>query len=128
MRYKLTTLIDITDTGSRRGEDPIAYRQNQNYQTVLQTLGLRTNIEYVTLEREEVALSNYKFGSEYKGKKAVWTFVFEVEREGYHSVEEMEQDFNLVPIITSLSETAKIDKSVFYTKDSKLKNIVFEAF
>ena len=42
----MTTLVDITETGARRGEDPLAYRQQQNFLTVLQTIGLRTNIEY----------------------------------------------------------------------------------
>ena len=43
MRFIIHTLVDITETGSRRGEDPKQYRQQQNFLTVMQTIGLRVN-------------------------------------------------------------------------------------
>ena len=124
MRYKLSTLVDITNTGSRRGDDPIAYRQNQNYLTVIQTLGLRTNVEFISLKVTQLDTTN--FGSKYKGKKKVWEFVFEIEREGYHSLEDMESDFDLVPFVAGLDEDVKFDKSLFHTTDLSNKNIFFE--
>ena len=126
MRYKLSTLIDITNTGARRGDGQLAYRQHQNYLTVLQTLGLRTNIDYIGIEVVEVKMSDTDFGTNFKGKKKVWEFTFEVEREGYHSVEDMTNDFDFVPIITDLEETVKIDKPMFMTNDLEHKNIIFE--
>ena len=47
MRFIIHTLVDITETGSRRGEDPKQYRQQQNFLTVMQTIGLRVNPTYV---------------------------------------------------------------------------------
>ena len=46
-RFELTTLVDITKTNARRGEDKLAYGQQQNYMSVVQTLGLRTNVGIV---------------------------------------------------------------------------------
>jgi hypothetical protein len=126
MRYELSTLVDITNTSARRGDNPVAYRQNQNYLTVIQVLGLRTNVEFIDLEVTDNKMTDSNFGSVYKGTKKVWTFTFEVEREGYHSLEQMIEDFNLVPIITDLEEDAKIEKSLFQSKDSKHKNIYFK--
>jgi hypothetical protein len=126
MRYRLSTLVDITNSGARRGDDPIAYRQNQNYLTVIQTLGLRTNVEFISLIVDDVKMTNAEFGTAFKGTKKVWTFTFEIEREGYHSLEEMIDDFDVVPIITGLEETAKIEKDIFQTKDLQLKNTVFK--
>ena len=44
-RFDLYTLVDITKTNARRGEDKLAYGQQQNYMSMMQTLGLRTNVE-----------------------------------------------------------------------------------
>ena len=44
-RFELSTLVDITKTNARRGEDKLAYGQQQNYMSMMQTLGLRTNVE-----------------------------------------------------------------------------------
>ena len=126
MIYRISTLVDITNTNARRGEDPIAYRQNQNYLSVLQTIGMRTNIEFISLEQENKSLTDMNFGSNFKGKQNVWTFTFEVEREGYLTVDNLVEDFDLVPFIPELEETAKFAKPVFHSKDLKHNNIIFE--
>jgi hypothetical protein len=126
MIYRISTLVDITNTNARRGEDPIAYRQNQNYLSVLQTIGMRTNIEFISLEQENKSLTDMNFGSNFKGKQNVWTFTFEVEREGYLTVDNLVEDFDLVPFIPELEETAKFAKPVFHSKDLKHINIIFE--
>lgn len=126
MIYRISTLVDITNTNARRGEDPIAYRQNQNYLSVLQTIGMRTNIEFISLEQENKSLTDMNFGSNFKGKQNVWTFTFKVEREGYLTVDNLVEDFDLVPFIPELEETAKFAKPVFHSKDLKHINIIFE--
>ena len=52
MRFTIHTLVDITETHARRGDDPKQHRQQQNFLTVLQTIGLRVNPTY--LEAPEV--------------------------------------------------------------------------
>ena len=48
MNYKLYTLVDITHTGQHRHEPgkEKAWQQEQNFNTVIHTLGLRSNIFY----------------------------------------------------------------------------------
>ena len=77
-KFRMTTLVDITETGARRGEDPLAYRQQQNFLTVLQTIGLRTNIEYNKGPRVFTAdPKEKKLGSDYKGEQTIWEFDFD---------------------------------------------------
>lgn len=128
MRFRLTTLIDITKTGARKGEDPEKYKQQQNFLTVLQTISMRANpvIDSDPAVIELESLSGQKFGNKYKGPNRVWSLDFEFESDGQHSLEMLMQDFDLVPFIADLSETAKFDVPVFITNDPKTKNVVFE--
>lgn len=124
MKFQLTTLIDITKTDARRGEDKVAYGQQQNYMSVMQTLGLRTNIEV-----SEPVFKKQKatgFGSNYASKSLnVWHCIITVEAEASHSVDLMEDDFNLVPIVRNLKENCKLDDAMFLTSDAKNCNIMF---
>ena len=123
MRFQLQTLVDITPTNARRTEDRYKYKQHQNYMTMLQTLGLRSNPSniVVTNKKEDAKI----FGKEYTGKQTVWTVEFEIEREGGIDLELLKADYNVVPFIADLDETVEFKKSVFQTNNTKYKNIVF---
>ena len=127
MRFIIHTLVDITETGSRRGEDPKQYRQQQNFLTVMQTIGLRVNPEYVSPPAiiSEVP-SKLGLGTSYKSKQSVWKYVFDMEFDGALDVETLVNDFDLIPIITKLDETAEFDNAHFLTKDTAKCNISFE--
>lgn len=127
MNFRVYTLIDITATGSRRGEDPRAYQQQQNYMSFLQTLSLRFNpiIEKSPVV-EQMTVGNLPFGSDYKGKQNVWSVSFSSESEIGVGLDVIAEDFDLVPIISGLDETAKLPLDVFRTKDSKSTNLYFE--
>jgi hypothetical protein len=126
MKFKLYTLIDITETGARRGDDSVLVKQQQNYLTVLQTIGIRSNPEIDQPPKKEVVnLSKIGFGSEFKGTKPVWTLDFSFGLNQYHSVEDLEEDFELVPVIGGLEEKIEIEDWVFRSRDARLKNIVF---
>jgi hypothetical protein len=124
MKFTLHTLIDVTETGARRGQDPFEYKQQANYMTLYQTIGLRTNATNFKVSSEERSAGTLGFG--YKGKQKVWTVEFDVEAEASTSVEIMESDFDLVPVIKGLTETVDIDPACFRTKKSDNCNIVFE--
>lgn len=126
MKFRLKTLIDITETGARRtDEDKFAYKQEANFQTMLQTIGLRVNIEYKNKPRvEEINISKLEFGDKYKGKQRVWTFDFNVDYEGGLNTEMLDRDFDLIPIILELTETAKIEQAVFRTTPED-RNVIF---
>ena len=127
MRFKLYTLVDITETGARRGEDPKQYRQQQNFLTVMQTIGLRVNPTYIAPpEIVKEVPSKLGLGTSYKSKQSVWKYVFEIEYEGALDIDTLVNDFDLIPIITQLDETAKFENAHFITKNTALTNISFQ--
>ena len=127
MRFILHTLVDITETHARRGEDPKQYRQQQNFLTVMQTIGMRVNPTYVSspVVFKEVP-SKLGLGTSYKTKQNVWTYKFDIEYEGALDIKTLVNDFDLIPIITDLDETAKFENAHFLTKNTALTNISFE--
>jgi hypothetical protein len=126
MRFRIQTLVDITETKARRqGDDKFAYKQEANFQTMLQTIGMRVNIEYDNSPRfEEITVTKILFDDKYKGKQMLWTFEFDVEYEDALTLEMLKGDFDLIPIITGLNETVELQKALFRTT-GKDTNIVF---
>ena len=125
MRFSIETLVDITETRARKGQDEIQYGQQQNFMTLINTLGLRCNVNTVGSPKLLNKLPT-TFGSDYKNKQNVWQQIIEVEYEGATSIDMMLDDFDLVPVITGLQETVEFDVGIFRTKDAKKKNITFE--
>jgi len=121
--FELFTLVDITETKARRGEDPCKFSQQQNFLTLLNTIGLRAN---PTIVRHPTVVDKFpKFGTKYKDAKHAWHFVFEIEY-GAHSVEMLEEDFNLIPFIKGLNEDCEIKIPVFDSKNKSTMNIIFK--
>lgn len=127
MRFKIHTVVDITETNARRGQaDKVSLDQQANYNTLIQTIGLRVNADPVSLTTDIIDVSKIMFGDAIKGKQRVWTFEFDNPYEGALSVDMLNNDFDLVPIITNLNETANIHNSIFCTKNPNDRNIIFE--
>ena len=130
MDYKLYTLVDITHTGQYRleiGRENLRYKE-QNFNTVIQTLGLRSNIWYnhgpIAME---VRGSLVGFPTE--DLIRVWRFDWHTERENLYLLEDdpvgyLKQDFNLVPYIKGLDECMEQTYAMFVT-DLNNGNIVF---
>lgn len=125
MRFKLLTLMDITQTDARRGDDPRKQKQQQNFLTAMQTISMRSN-PIVTSKPtvEETSVSKLGFGDVFKGKHKVWTLNFSFESES-HALEWLREDFEMVPVITDLDETIKTDVRAFLTNGSPVRNTVF---
>ena len=127
MRFKLYTLVDITETNARRGDEPKHFRQQQNFLTVMQTIGLRVNPTYVKPPQVINDIpSKYNLANKYKTKQSIWEYVFDIEYEDALDIDTLVNDFNLIPIITGLDETAKFDNAHFLTKNTANNNIYFE--
>ena len=128
MLFKLTTVVDITQTNARRGEDKKKENQQANFNTMFQTIGLRVNVEPLGCTQSVIDVDKleYKFGSAIKGKQRVWTFEFENTYEGALTLDMMIDDFDLVPVIVNLEETAANTNNIFSTKHVTDKNILFE--
>lgn len=125
MRFRLLTLIDITRTDSRRGDDVRSQKQQQNYLTALQTISLRSNPIVNSRPVSEVMnVKDLGFGKAFKGDHRVWKLNFEFESES-HSLDFLKYDFDLVPVITDLDETIKLKNSAFLTNGNDERNIVF---
>ena len=126
MRFTIHTLVDITETGCRRGEDPTQYRQQQNFLTVMQTIGLRVNPTYVMPpETIKEIPSKLGLGTSYKTKQTVWKYTFDVDYEGALDVQTLVNDFDLIPVIGGLNETVVLDMPQFITKNPSKTNINF---
>jgi hypothetical protein len=122
MRFQLLTLIDITETKARKGDNPFEYMQQQNFLTCVQTISLRANptipqSSSVTTEN----LKNFKFGELYKGRHRVWSLTFEFEYDN-HSIELLTKDFDLVPVINNLNESIQMNVSAFLTNGREDRN------
>ena len=127
MRFRLYTLVDITETGARRGEDPKQFRQQQNFLTVMQTIGLRVNPTYIKPPSIVNDIPNkYNLGSKFKNKQTIWEYAFDIEYDDALDKDILDNDFDLIPIITGLDETVKFENDVFITKNLDINNIVFE--
>ena len=132
MEYKLYTLVDITHTGQTRpeqGKETLRWKE-QNFQTVLQTLGIRANITYGQ-PPSMIEVGGRVVGFDTDEVIRVWRFDFHTDRDflyknGDNPVGNLIEDFHLVPYIAGLDETMTQQYAVFNTADPG-KNISFFA-
>ena len=121
-RITLYTLVDITNTNARRTQDMFKYQQQQNYQSVIQTLSLRANPLNVGIPKI-IEGKDLHFGNITEWNH-VWELNFELGYASGISIQTLVEDFNLVPVITGLNESVTIDPAIFDTVTEN-KNIKF---
>ena len=129
MNYKLYTLVDITHTGQKRYEHgkESAWQKEQNFNTMLQTLGLRSNIHY-DISPQLLEVGGRLVGFDTDEVIRVWRFDWYTEQDLYSVGDDpvafLKQDFDLIPYINGLGEILDQKIPVFTTEDPG-KNIVF---
>jgi hypothetical protein len=130
MEYKLYTLVDITHTGQYRNDHHKQKErcQEQNFNTLLQTLGIRSNIHYYN-SPDPIEIKGSLIGFDTDKIIRVWRFDFSTERDFVYELENnpvggLITDFHLVPYIKGLNEDMEQQYAVFNTSDPG-KNIVF---
>ena len=130
MEYKLYTLVDITHTGQYRNEPGRQKErwQEQNFNTVIQTLGIRSNVFYTT-NPAMIQVAGRLVGFDTDDIIRVWRFDFFTEREHVYEKDDdpigfLKDDFMLVPYINGLNEDMTQKYSVFNTEDPG-SNITF---
>jgi hypothetical protein len=121
MRFKMNTVVDITNTGARKGDDPTAVNQQQNYLTALNTISMRANPLNVNVTVDVVNVTDLSIDAE--GKQKLWTMYFEFESQAHHSIDMLIEDLHIIPIISQLEET--VPCRAFLTQGSEI-NTVFE--
>lgn len=125
------TLIDITETGVRNGNST-QRDQQRNWESVLQVLSLKTQphvtqgpLQFIDDPKEDPSLVAMCFGDFYHNKKQqVWAFVFYGDRDDVYDQDQLLDDFDQVPVILGLDETAKFMLPIFHGSGT-LKNIHF---
>lgn len=130
MDYKLYTLVDITHTFQYRNESgkEVARMQEQNFNTIIQTLGLRSNIWY---SHGPIAMEvrGSLIGFSTDDILRVWRFDWRTEQDNLYlenndPISFLKKDFHLVPYIKGLDEKMEQHWAVFVTSPDN-SNIVF---
>ena len=120
MIINVKTLVDITETLTRKGPDIKLVKQQNNHDTILQACSLRGNVQLLTCTTE---INNENFGTANVGKNRFWSLKLESE---YPFKEEiLVEDFDFLTIVTELDETGMIHNNIVHTKDSVYKNTIF---
>lgn len=131
--FYILTLVDITNTGVIRNYPGQELERNQqrNWETVLQVLGLKAQPTIVTSPiagEIDADMVERVFGEMHHGKsQKVWAAGFSIEHHDVYlqdgdQLKLLKEDFNQVPVVTNLSETARFILPIFYSYGS-LKNI-----
>ena len=130
MEYKLYTTIDITHTGQFRNEPgrELERWQEQNFNTVIQTIGIRANITY-RHGPDVITTLGSTVGFDTDRSIKVWRFDFYTEQELVFEVDDdpvghLKELFSGVPYIANLTEQIKQNYNVFVTEGTS-RNIVF---
>jgi hypothetical protein len=117
-RYQLITLVDITRTNPTRSEtDQYKLGQQANFNTLLQSIGLRSNVTWDADPKEVSGILPHPLN----GKATHWVWIFEVERDQVFTKNEdpvglLLDDLHGVPIIGQLNNSVDIDPPVFQTQ------------
>jgi hypothetical protein len=134
------SLVDITATGIIRGTPANELERNQqrNWETVLQCIGLRTQAHVIQPPElnhcENMKL--FQFGDFYNDRpQTFWSWIWSIESMDVYDLPNkpleplggLMQDFEQVPIITGLTETARFMLPIFYPYGT-IKNIYIERY
>ena len=124
MQFLIKTLVDITNTNVRKRSGKESLQQDNN-DMIVQTIGLRVNLENIKLTSSQEKVDEI-FGSKFKGNHQVWNFVFTPSLQDSISIDDLNKDFDSIPVNIDLDETAKIEKYCFVTNDKQYTNIIFK--
>lgn len=120
MIITIHTLVDITETLTRKGPDVKAVKQQNNHDTFLQASQLRSNVELLSCEAK---VEPFEFGSANAGKNRYWTM--RIQTDWPFTEEILTNDFDFLPVVTDLDETGMIHNNIVQTKDEVYKNTIF---
>lgn len=121
----IKTLFDCTKTNANRTNGSLESKQQANLNTVIQCATLRSNMELLDVDSAIINLEDVEgFGTRYTNKQKVWTVRFENPYPDSVTIENLKQDFDLVPMINELEETTGIGTSLRTNNDAET-NIIF---
>jgi hypothetical protein len=121
-RYKIITLVDITrSTPSRTETNKIKLGQQANFNTLLQTIGLRSNISWI----QDPVRQSGTLPEPFDGRATYWIWEIETERDsvfdnGQSPVGLLLVDLDGVPVIDQLNNSVDINPPAFKTQHPKM--------
>ncbi len=123
------TLVDITHNWMKKSSDSDFRRQERNWEIVVQTLNLRTQINLITSSAILKIDTSNMFGAKYSGNNLVWKFKFSHDFDNLYKYNNddffyLKRDFSQIPFTDGLKETVNFDNPVFVTEGIR-KNIHF---
>lgn len=120
-RYRIISLVDITRSRASRSEtDQIKIGQQANFNSLIQAIGIRANIDWDQDPKQQ----DGRFPDPIDGAGTCWTWEFVTERysvflKNDDPVYLLKEDLQGVPVINGLNNTVDITPSVFQTKGEK---------
>lgn len=131
-RHILYTTVDITQTNVRikSNVDDWSLQRNQqrNLDTLIQTLGLRSQPVNIHVKKVVALPAHFDLGTNLSELSNVWVMEFDIEhyKAFGENCELALKDLNYVPIINGLTETTPAFPPVFQTTGTfKNVNIIF---
>lgn len=127
-RYQIITLVDITRTQPSRNEsDEIKIKQQANFNSLLQAIGLRANVEW-TNDPKRV---DGRLPRDIGGKSVYWIWNFYTERDFLFENDQgpvglLINDLNGVPVINNLTNSVDIDPACFISKGKNANVWIYE--
>ena len=125
-RYQIKTLVDITRTNVTRSDtDEVRIGQQHNFNSLVQAIGLRANVQWDT----DPSMHSGTLPKPFNGKANHWVWQFEVEQpdiflKGNDPVGLLVDDINGVPVVPNLKNTADIHPAVFQTKGENINTYI----
>lgn len=117
-RYKIVSLVDITRSRPSRTEsDRVKVSQQANFNSLLQSIGLRSNIEW---DSDPVEHSG-RLPENIEGKAVHWIWEFTSERDQVFQkdldpVGLLLDDLHGTPIVANLNNSVELTPPMFQTK------------
>ena len=120
-RYKVISLVDITRSRASRSEtDKIKIGQQSNFNSLIQAIGIRANIDW----DQDPKQSDGRFPDPIEGAGTYWTWEFMTERVSVFLKDNdpvflVNEDLHAVPVVNGLNNTVDITPSAFQTKGER---------
>jgi hypothetical protein len=133
-KYYAYTLIDITESSitNPRTTNTIGYNQQQNLNTLLQLISLRSQpMDYAVFKLEAQDLVNFEFGKQFQGQHSVWKLEFASQHADVFTKNEdktyfLKNDCDGAAFTNNLTETVSFTSNTFETLDSNAVNLYFK--
>ena len=118
-RYRIITLIDITRSQpAREGASAVQRSQQANFNSLLQAIGLRSNVEWARDPKKHTGA----LPDDIEGKATHWVWEVDCEREEVFLKDGdpcglLKDDLHGVPIIDQLENSVDITPAAFQTRN-----------